>query len=1504
MNTIKITLAESGSVATMKKDFTLFQGAFQNKLLNVLVPASVLSPQLLTQYISSDGTVGADADAYTAVKIGMVSVQRDGTYTESQSYYMRFLKTMTVNGKEYFLYERMLPKEFTVYSGTGENAPILIVNVVNILNQVQTSENTSGRSVSRQSGSPQVLSVITSQRVSLDVEPSTELDVDPTVEPTDFELLSSQVNSLLLQIGEKPNNDVTMLRFNLAEYRNADGTYQPFPNGVVYNKNGYKSVGVLFYNESFADFGNADDNILGAVIVTGFRPDPSSSVLMKQDEIFIYNSDAIHGAIAVARGIAFRTITINVSAGTPTEYAVTNVGDWITDLDASFVNYINNAVNAMATAIQNLAEAVTVSENPIGSMTVQDNLPTTEQLNQFVLDNTNPSRSPKRGDVIYVLLERTGDSDALYKYLFGGGDFDPSTGETTGGNWTGTLIPGVTSAGNNEEGIVEGTNTATYLAEVIAGTRKLAVSIIQGQITDILMLSGSSTASVVDVIGELAENVAAVESEFDGKLDKKNAPAGSTQVYAATENAQNMLGVSSAPSNGTVAQRTTNGTLQAADPENDEDLATKSYVDSAAGDAVLKANNATPLVSDETFAVNDSGALIQTQQTIDIRTGQAQTPVVRTAIPVPVTNTAARLFLVQEQESLQDLITWKQSFNSEGINFEVDLSGVPSGETSSSTVQSYLTSVYQQAAGVTTEPIDQTTLTDESLGLQYKWYINSHEWYLSKGSGVAQATNNIYTDGAITTHGSFGYVVGSNQNGEIFVESNGEMSLNGYDELVVADTNNANAISEETANRTAADTTLQNNITAEQSAREAADTSLSNEITALTNELANKGNIAAANGGTSQFINDGDGTKQNGLIDPYAKNSQIPTKLSDLAEVNAYICDTQDKFNTLVAGGASNAKTVILDGTNGAFTCAVPATTQEHTTVLNIPATTTLVKGRNGAKIIFDLSAWTTTMTQSFVTLVNAAAYGENGATAIENVEIALTWGAETAGNASPLTGIPAGITTVEGFTGVKNVKVQTVLCSSNASNAFINCADLYDCTATLINRAASNDTSSRLVGYKTCNNLNGCVVEQRLTDYDFEQLSGRSIAIVGFWECNYVNNCIASFDNTPIPSTYTGAAYIIAYFDCENIATSYVNMNIAYMSYGFSGCDSLTACNVVMDLPETMSGASYAAYAYSMCNNLSSCRATVAPDHAASSNIQAFDTCTKVGTSSDGGGYDYGVYFTPDTPTISAKIPYGQWVEITNVEYDDNVTKTLQSIHNSGDNHIGLLWGKDANGNLFVLRNVGVIEGTSGSQFGGQLAYSESNYGLNSAIWRMDAGNKDPSPTVGTSGVNINGVYNRATGEYIDINYLSVGDLVYYITSAGLLAVLKVDSLSSTGSALGTVVYVSSPTHVYAHRILIASNDDNTDIALTIFNNSSAQITSFSKILSAMDLTERIPISGGIGNIGAGSDWAVYPAIYLAKTATNTLMAYFQKVNAVHYETWTSSTSGFTFTDKVKQVI
>ena len=187
MNTIRIYLAGNGSVFELKKDFILYQGQFQNKLLNVYVPTSILAPQFSEQ---TSGQTTSDYVSGTAVKIGMTYTETNGKVKVSKTYYMRYLKTLIYQNVEYAMYERMLPQEFTYYAGQGTNAPTLIINVVNVAMKTETEPAT-------------VISVITSQECSLDVMPSSYLDKDAEIKPTDLEKINAELDSLQTNLAKK-----------------------------------------------------------------------------------------------------------------------------------------------------------------------------------------------------------------------------------------------------------------------------------------------------------------------------------------------------------------------------------------------------------------------------------------------------------------------------------------------------------------------------------------------------------------------------------------------------------------------------------------------------------------------------------------------------------------------------------------------------------------------------------------------------------------------------------------------------------------------------------------------------------------------------------------------------------------------------------------------------------------------------------------------------------------------------------------------------------------------------------------------------------------------------------------------------------------------------------------------------------------------------------------------------------------------------------------------------
>lgn len=229
--------------------------------------------------------------------------------------------------------------------------------------------------------------------------------------------------------------------------------------------------------------------------------------------------------------------------------------------------------------------------------------------------------------------------------------------------------------------------------------------------------------------------------------------------------------------------------------------ANRTDINTLLGDYVKKVDNTNIdyLTRNELF-VSDTGALVQTERLKNITKGTTSNP--RQSTPIPVVDNKARLFLPQEIASLRDLVSWKNSLLGEALNYIVDFSDFPTNP-SAQELQTYLDNKWTSIGG--TRPIiDQTTMTDESLPLSYRWYVNENAWIYSHGVSDNIATNNLYNEqGTLVTPGSTGKVLGSNKKFHIMYETNGEGTVVGLDALEQTAINNAADISEVNALLTA-----------------------------------------------------------------------------------------------------------------------------------------------------------------------------------------------------------------------------------------------------------------------------------------------------------------------------------------------------------------------------------------------------------------------------------------------------------------------------------------------------------------------------------------------------------------------------------------------------------------------------------------------------------------------------------------------------------------------------
>lgn len=192
MQTIKIYLKESGSVAELVKDFNLYAGSYQNKLLDVYVPTGIL-------YTATNIDNG--------VKVGGLLIAPNGSQITTKSYYLNFVRNETVFNEfeqkdiEYAVYERLLPKEFTLFSGDQK----IVTNVVTI-------DNTGNKGFIKQ--------IVTTQTATLVVQESTYLNEEEPIESDLSQELASRITENEKDIDalqKRVSTNETNIRLNTEE---------------------------------------------------------------------------------------------------------------------------------------------------------------------------------------------------------------------------------------------------------------------------------------------------------------------------------------------------------------------------------------------------------------------------------------------------------------------------------------------------------------------------------------------------------------------------------------------------------------------------------------------------------------------------------------------------------------------------------------------------------------------------------------------------------------------------------------------------------------------------------------------------------------------------------------------------------------------------------------------------------------------------------------------------------------------------------------------------------------------------------------------------------------------------------------------------------------------------------------------------------------------------------------------------------------------------------------
>lgn len=189
MKTIKIILADDGSVVSSSVGFQINQYSYNDTLINIYVPSEILDNSRDEYYWYSNNVVMA-----------MKYTSGGGTQRIGNPYLFTFVKNnVVIENKTYTLFERKMPREFTLYAGLQQ----FCINVV--LTRTVLADNT-----------VQYVGNVTSANWEQLINSGINMVDSPIEVDTDLSTLVSQVNSLLADIVLKQDKTDLLIQVNIA----------------------------------------------------------------------------------------------------------------------------------------------------------------------------------------------------------------------------------------------------------------------------------------------------------------------------------------------------------------------------------------------------------------------------------------------------------------------------------------------------------------------------------------------------------------------------------------------------------------------------------------------------------------------------------------------------------------------------------------------------------------------------------------------------------------------------------------------------------------------------------------------------------------------------------------------------------------------------------------------------------------------------------------------------------------------------------------------------------------------------------------------------------------------------------------------------------------------------------------------------------------------------------------------------------------------------------------
>ena len=478
MLTIKWYLAANGSTQVLDKNFPVYQGQYQNILLNIFVPTSLLAPNF-TVYANEYQNVVTPYVAGTGVKVGMVVTDRDGSYIKSKDYFCRYIKTLVKDNVEYALFERKLPQEFTLYAAYGVSAAQMIANVVN----VQYGQITSASAT------------------------STNSTLAPTV---DLTVLASKVPAVS------------------QNYTFTYHVYTSTAQGVTGWYLNSEYVHLSDYGITLANTASLADNDTIVLYVIAAEPTVlrvatsqtypldvlPSSRLLDDEVVEATNWEDVQAQLqSIQQTLAKKQNIEDNSLQTKNKTVPTAINENRQDIMTNAGEIANNTADIaeVRQSVEEIKGQIENSTDYLGTLTVADNLPTDEELLAFAKQERGATYTLKNQDVIIVIVTHADATDENYKYTY----------NYFKGAWDYFKIPPMEKASNGTFGILQGTygigKTHNVLVDIVGGEiREIYVLEQPGKYTTLLTKFYTIAQSFSDITSGQTQVGFAKKAEQDG----------------------------------------------------------------------------------------------------------------------------------------------------------------------------------------------------------------------------------------------------------------------------------------------------------------------------------------------------------------------------------------------------------------------------------------------------------------------------------------------------------------------------------------------------------------------------------------------------------------------------------------------------------------------------------------------------------------------------------------------------------------------------------------------------------------------------------------------------------------------------------------------------------------------------------------------------------------------------------------------------------------------------